>query len=371
MAKTPDDFYRAYNGKRIDDDGAYGVQCVDAFRVFCKWALNGKVWATGTGHADGYWYYRNRYSAYFIEVKVSQLKDGDWVFWKVGSRSHPSSHVAMYYHGMEFGQNQGGNRGFCLKATTFSDALGGLRWKGWQTAQKPQNPAVTAIPAKADAVFRLYNTKNGDHLFTVSNKEANDLNKGGWKYEGVGWYQDPHGSPVYRLYNSKSGEHFYTASSNEKNNLVKAGWKNEGVAFGSGTGSPVHRLINWKTGFHFFTISDAEKNSCIKGGWKDEGFNFRAKGQTKTTPAKKPASVKAVKATGIAKSFSNKIAKTYKTTANLNVRNDGSTSSKSLGVLLAGTSFQCYGYYTGDFYYGVATANGTTYTGFCHKKYLR
>lgn len=243
-------------------------------------------------------------------------------------------------------------------------------------ASKPASkPAVTIIPAKTDAVFRLYNTKNGDHLFTTSNKEANDLAKSGWKYEGIGWYQDPHGSPVYRLYNRKTGEHFYTASSNEKDSLVKAGWKYEGVAFGSGTGSQVHRFMNKKTGFHFFTISESEKNNCIKDGWKYEGFNFRAKGQTKTTPAKKPSQPTPSKTDSrkhtVAYSYSQAYKRTYTTTANLHMRSGWTTGDAILVTIPKGGKVSCYGYFTDAWLYCQATVNGKNYTGFVNKEYLK
>jgi hypothetical protein len=38
----------------------------------------------------------------------------------------------MYYNGYEFGQNQSTSRAFTLKSTNFSDALGALRWKGFE-----------------------------------------------------------------------------------------------------------------------------------------------------------------------------------------------------------------------------------------------
>ena len=50
--KTPQEFIDLYNGKAIDDDGAYGVQCVDGYRVFCKWIGMG-AYPTGTNYADG------------------------------------------------------------------------------------------------------------------------------------------------------------------------------------------------------------------------------------------------------------------------------------------------------------------------------
>lgn len=131
MSKSAMEFVNTYNGSSIDFDKAYGVQCVDGFRVFCQWAF-GSSWATGNGYADGYWYNRGQHTDKFIAVPASEIHDGDWVVWARGSKSHPYSHIAMYYFGKEFGENQGGNRGFCLKDTDFSDALGALRWVAWK-----------------------------------------------------------------------------------------------------------------------------------------------------------------------------------------------------------------------------------------------
>lgn len=148
MAKTPQSFYDQYNGQRIDFDGSYGVQCVDGFKVFCSW-IGAPVRTTGNGYADGYWYNRNTngYSKYFYFVSRNDLRNGDWVFWARGSGSHPHSHVAMYYNGKEFGENQGGNRQFRLINGHFGDALGGFRWKGWESetpAPKPQASTNTS-----------------------------------------------------------------------------------------------------------------------------------------------------------------------------------------------------------------------------------
>ena len=143
--KTFKEFYEKYNGKAIDDDGAYGVQCVDGFRVFCR-EFGVPVKPTPNNWADGYWYSRDAlgYGQYFEYITdPKQFKDGDVVIWAKGSKSHPSSHIAFWYQGKEFGQNQGGNRGFLLKPTDFSDALGALRLKAWvpepYTGWKKQN----------------------------------------------------------------------------------------------------------------------------------------------------------------------------------------------------------------------------------------
>lgn len=133
MAKTPLEFFNKYNGKVIDYDGAYGAQCVDGFKVFCKWA-DIPVKATPNGWADGYWIYRVKmgYADWFDFITdPKEFRTGDWIFWKRKSKSHPNSHVAMFYHDKEFGENQGGNRGFRLKNTDFSDAAGAFRWHGF------------------------------------------------------------------------------------------------------------------------------------------------------------------------------------------------------------------------------------------------
>ena len=122
MAKSVQDFINQYLGKRIDDDYVCSVQCVDGFRVGCKyWGY--PALPTVTGWADGYWWYRqsqgwNKYFEFVTNPKA--LKPGDWCFWAIGSRSCPSSHVSMFVGytnslktaGNFFGENQGGNGGF-------------------------------------------------------------------------------------------------------------------------------------------------------------------------------------------------------------------------------------------------------------------
>ena len=145
MAKTPESFYKEYNGKRFNkgkgwNDSYFGYQCVAGFKAFCEW-MGIPVILTPNNYANGYWTCanvngstnascKNWQTKYFDKV-TKNFQDGDWVMWSKGSRSHPSSHIAMYYHGKEFGQNQGGNGSFCLKSTDFSDACGALRPKQW------------------------------------------------------------------------------------------------------------------------------------------------------------------------------------------------------------------------------------------------
>ena len=133
MAKTPQQFVNKYIGTTCDYDKSHGPQCVDLFKIFCSWT-GIPVKATPNNYADGYWYARQAlgYSNYFDFITGAQnFQNGDWVIWAIGSKSHPDSHIAMWYEGREFGMNQGGNRSACVKQTNFNDALGALRYKPW------------------------------------------------------------------------------------------------------------------------------------------------------------------------------------------------------------------------------------------------
>lgn len=129
--KTPADFYKEFNGKIIDYDGAYGCQCVDLFRAFLAWADLPSI-PTPNNYADGYYldFDKLEIKPYFDRIG-RPFKNGDWVIWKRGSASHPKSHIAMYFNDYELGTNQGGDGGACLKKTDFIDALGALRLKRW------------------------------------------------------------------------------------------------------------------------------------------------------------------------------------------------------------------------------------------------
>lgn len=135
--KTPQTFYKKYDGVSLDFDKSYGVQCVDSFKICCDY-LGIPVKATPNNWADGYWIYRDqlefyKYFDYIYDVK--DLKQGDWCIWSQGS-SCVKSHIAMYWKGVNgthaqfFGENQDGKRYFCL-ANVKTDILGALRPKMW------------------------------------------------------------------------------------------------------------------------------------------------------------------------------------------------------------------------------------------------
>ena len=66
--------------------------------------------------------------------------------------------------------------------------------------------------------------------------ECNGLIDAGWAYESdIGYagtaQSDYTPTPVYRLYNQHDGQHLFTTSEEEKQNVVNSGWTDEGIAF--------------------------------------------------------------------------------------------------------------------------------------------
>lgn len=145
---TPEQFYAENLNKVVDVDGypkGQPYQCIDGFRWWGR-CNSVPVPATPDDRASGYWTCKNAkgeidpsvvdwQSRYFDKITdPKQFRNGDWIIWG-WCNSHPQTHVAMWYNGQEFGENQGTFKGFTLKSTDFSDALGGLRWKGYETMQ--------------------------------------------------------------------------------------------------------------------------------------------------------------------------------------------------------------------------------------------
>ena len=121
-------------------------------------------------------------------------------------------------------------------------------------------------------MFRMYNPNTGEHFYTGSTEERDNLTAVGWQYEGVGFtFPANTGAPVYRLFQPSTGEHLYTMSETEKNTLMAQGWNYEGIAFNSAydTEAVQHRLHNpnANVGAYHFTFSEEEKQNLINAGW--------------------------------------------------------------------------------------------------------
>lgn len=119
-------------GKSYDIDKAYGSQCWDYFAYFLQYFnLPLSAQCSLTNYVCDLWRLKDKYgySTYFEYVyNASDLRTGDWVIWDKGS-SHPYSHIAMYYEGLELGQNQGAP--YVNEKRTTWDILGAFRFRSW------------------------------------------------------------------------------------------------------------------------------------------------------------------------------------------------------------------------------------------------
>ena len=177
---TPTTFYSAVNGKGFNE--GYGLQCVAGFKEF-MFALSGKYVATSTGGASGYASQQGQIEPLGFKWHGGSagLQDGDWGIFGGGQYGH----VAMYYQGKWFGQNQGAanaNAGnaFNLMNIGTSTLIGYYRPNIYQN----QTPAPTPQPGAdestgstetpGNSVSNEYTVRRGDTLGGIS------LSQGWW-----------------------------------------------------------------------------------------------------------------------------------------------------------------------------------------------
>lgn len=144
--------------------------------------------------------------------------------------------------------------------------------------------SVFDVPEGCAMQARMYNPGSGEHFYTGSSEEAQNLIDAGWTLEGPGFITPTVGISIYRLYSDRYGDHFYTTDVNERDTYVAAGWalegSNNGIAFPSAdalTGVPMYRVHNPnaysenKAGAHHFTASWEEVQNLVRKGWVYEG----------------------------------------------------------------------------------------------------
>ena len=138
---------------------------------------------------------------------------------------------------------------------------------------------ATVETRKVVHMFRMYNPNTGEHFYTGSTVERDNLIAAGWQYEGIGFtFPANIGVPVHRLFQSSTGEHLYTMDVAEKDQLIAEGWNYEGIAFNSAfdTEAVQHRLHNpnANVGAYHFTFSEEEKQNLINAGWEYQGIGW-------------------------------------------------------------------------------------------------
>ena len=132
-------------------------------------------------------------------------------------------------------------------------------------------------------MYRMYNPNTGEHFYTGSTVERDNLIAVGWQYEGIGFtFPLTTGKPVHRLFQPSTGEHLYTMDEAEKAKLMAEGWNYEGIAFNSGFENevPQYRLHNPNAtvGAYHFTASDVERDTLLAAGWEYQGIGWYSLG---------------------------------------------------------------------------------------------
>lgn len=166
---TPHEYYLNVIGKGFDEDGSYGIQCVDGFKHFCRtvigYNISKKSICSPTGYAHSIWdnFYSLGLDKYFDRVPSNQMVDGDWAIWAKGSAPCPSSHIAMFRKdngngtGVFLGQNQAGRREYTQINISYSGIRGGLRPKCYHQAPVPSGSGRNYINLYANVdTWRIY-----------------------------------------------------------------------------------------------------------------------------------------------------------------------------------------------------------------------
>ena len=152
-----------------------------------------------------------------------------------------------------------------------------------ETANATSSTAQTTAPADTEAIYRLYNSWSGEHLYTREADERAHLIQIGWRDEGIGWYASLKGDAIYRLYNPYEKFHLYTANQEERDNLMSKGWLLDRTTIMSGGDHVMYRELNpyERPMRHNWTTNKEEHDRLVKIGWvaeEDTSFRYVAPG---------------------------------------------------------------------------------------------
>jgi len=136
---TLNEFVKKYSGCKVDFDGAFGAQCVDLFRQYCKDVLE----IGHTGSVDGAKDLFLKYDVLAKEKKAffrikeqlgTYYKQGDVLVWNA-TKTNPYGHVAIFLFEMGgdvavFEQNGLKQDGAKIALRSKENLLGALRYFG-------------------------------------------------------------------------------------------------------------------------------------------------------------------------------------------------------------------------------------------------
>ncbi len=136
-------------------------------------------------------------------------------------------------------------------------------------------------------IYRLFNTKTGEHFFTRWEEERDywlaHSAETGWTLEGIAWNaSEKNDTPVYRVFDAfRTGQHRFTTSKAERDEYIAKGWTDEGIAWYSAEkeAKKVYRMTHPTAKYHIYhyTASEAEKEALEAQGWTAEDAGFTAR----------------------------------------------------------------------------------------------
>ena len=180
---TPDAFYKAVNGKGFNE--GYGYQCVAGFKEF-QYSLAG-TYVNAGGAAKNYAYSHSALEGIGFKWHggTSGLQNGDWCIWTSGTFGH----VAMYYNGKFFGQNQGAtNPAVGTPFNLMSLSLSGMAGYYRPDLYVHPSPAPAPNPPKKTV---SYTYKKGDTFGQVILDLGLNTSHGLWGADGdVAYYTE-------------------------------------------------------------------------------------------------------------------------------------------------------------------------------------
>ena len=190
---------------------SYVDRCCDPWVQWC--IDNGKPWGfyhfmrNNGGVAEAEFFYTNTRNYFthgvpILDFEDSSLstEDGEEFIWRL----HELTNVwPLLYCNSDFINNRGYFATLAIWEFTNARDFGGMSVDGdvfygdedaWgkyamgdNEAQKEENK-MPDIPSEENAVYRLYNPNDGQHMFTASHYEAVNLQNLGWTYEGIAFY---------------------------------------------------------------------------------------------------------------------------------------------------------------------------------------
>lgn len=127
------EFINKYINRKIDFDNAYGAQCVDVFRQYCKDVLNIPHTGAVEGAKDLFLNYDKLPLEKKYFKKVENINYGDIVIWN-STKKNPYGHIAIAISStpseiIVFEQNGFTQEGALINSRTKDNLLGILRFR--------------------------------------------------------------------------------------------------------------------------------------------------------------------------------------------------------------------------------------------------